>query len=310
MVEEREGRAKVKITAMQSGTANLHRRHEQAPLDWSPARRKVEIMLDREWAGPLPIYSYLIEHPEGLFIVDTGDNARNSQRNYLPRTNPFFQYAVQIRVAPEEEIGPRLTAMGIDPARDVRQVIMTHLHHDHTGGLHHFPHTEILADADCLRVARRQRGLIGAVPRSWPRWFDPTPFAYDAGPLGPFARSASLTRDGSILVAETPGHMVGQVNVIVRGEDVTYILAGDLTYNEKNLIEDKVDGVTMNVQTSLASQRAVKAFARSEPSVLLPAHDPDAATRLANRQCMFDTESDATNGSDDLVVEAEITLSQ
>ena len=282
-----EGRAKVKITAIQTGTANLHRLQEQAPLGWSPVRRKVGIMLDREWAGPLPIYCYLIEHPEGLFVVDTGDNARNSLKNYLPRTNPFFQYAVKIKVAPEEEIGVRLAAMGIDLARDVRQLVMTHLHHDHTGGLHHFPHTEILASEECLRAARRERGLIGALPRSWPRWFDPKAFAFDAGPLGPFARSASLTSDGSILVVDTPGHMVGQVAVIVRGDDMTYIVAGDVTYREQNLIEDKVDGVTMNVQTSLASQRAVKAFARTEPSVLLPTHDPGVPDRLANRRCMF-----------------------
>jgi len=112
----------------------MNRRQEQAPLGWGPARRKLEIMLDKEWVGPLPIYSYLIEHPEGLFVVDTGDSARNSLKNYLPRTNPFFQYAVQIKVAPEEEIGVRLADMGIDPARDVRQLVMTHLHHDHTGG--------------------------------------------------------------------------------------------------------------------------------------------------------------------------------
>jgi N-acyl homoserine lactone hydrolase len=57
----------------------------------------------------------------------------------MPKTDPFFQYAVKIAVVPEEEIGVRLADMGIDPARDVRQLLMTHLHHDHTGGLHHFP---------------------------------------------------------------------------------------------------------------------------------------------------------------------------
>lgn len=114
MVDHEARRAAVKITAIQTGTANLHRRQEESPLEWGPVRRKLAIMLDSERAGPLPIYSYLIEHPEGLFVVDTGDSARNSLRGYLPRTNPFFQYAVQIRVAPEEEIGPRLTAMGVD----------------------------------------------------------------------------------------------------------------------------------------------------------------------------------------------------
>ncbi len=291
MADGAEGRAEVKITAIQTGTANLHRLHEEAPLQWGPLRRKVGIILDREWVGPVPIYSYLIEHPEGLFVVDTGDNARNSRKNYMPKTNPFFQYAVKIIVAPEEEIGVQLADMGIDPARDVRQLLMTHLHHDHTGGLHHFPHTQILAPAECLRASRRQRGLIGALPRSWPRWFDPTPFAFDAGPLGPFPRSASLTRDGSIRVVDIPGHMAGQVAVIVRGEDVTYLVAGDVSYKQQNLIEDKVDGVTMSVRISLASQRAVKAFARMEPSVLLLGHDPGVPERLANKQVLFGEEA-------------------
>ena len=34
--------------------------------------------------GPLPIYAYLVEHPQGAFLVDTGDRARNSDRDYRP----------------------------------------------------------------------------------------------------------------------------------------------------------------------------------------------------------------------------------
>jgi len=43
----------------------------------------------------LEIFAWLIEHPEGRFIVDTG---------YLPWWNPFFTTQVSIRVAPHEEI--------------------------------------------------------------------------------------------------------------------------------------------------------------------------------------------------------------
>jgi N-acyl homoserine lactone hydrolase len=105
--------------------------------------------------------------------------------------------------------------------------------------------------------------------------------------VGPFTRSARLTSDGSILVVDIPGHTVGQVAIIVRGEDVTYLVAADVSYKQQDLIEDKVDGVTMSVQTSLASQRAVKAFARNEPSVLLLGHDPGVPERLSNKQVLF-----------------------
>jgi hypothetical protein len=40
--------------------------------------------------GPLEIFAWMIEHPEGRFIVDTGDSAENSSPGYLPLWNPFF----------------------------------------------------------------------------------------------------------------------------------------------------------------------------------------------------------------------------
>jgi hypothetical protein len=57
--------------------------------------------------------------------VDTGDRVRNSDLDYPPKLNPFFQRKVKITVAPEEEVGPRLAALGVDPARDLRAVVMT-----------------------------------------------------------------------------------------------------------------------------------------------------------------------------------------
>jgi N-acyl homoserine lactone hydrolase len=84
MAHSEQGRANVKVTAIQTGTANLHHLHEEAPLQWNPLRRKLGILRDTQWVGPVPIYSYLIEHPEGLFVVDTGDNSR---KDYMPKTN-------------------------------------------------------------------------------------------------------------------------------------------------------------------------------------------------------------------------------
>jgi N-acyl homoserine lactone hydrolase len=109
---------------------------------------------------------------------------------------------------------------------------------------------------------------------------------FDAGPVGRFPRSSALTDDGSIRVVETPGHMVGHVSLVARAADVTYIVAGDVTYRERNLLADAVDGVTFNVAKSLRSQRAVKALAAEEPCVLLPGHDPDVPRRLEGRICI------------------------
>jgi hypothetical protein len=55
----------IRVTALQTGTANLKRLHEMGTAGRSPTERKLDILRDHEWAGPLPIYAYLVEHPQG-----------------------------------------------------------------------------------------------------------------------------------------------------------------------------------------------------------------------------------------------------
>lgn len=207
-------RSRVKITAIRTGIGNPPVRLINSPQNIGTLRRRLGIVFCRQKTGPHPINAYLIDHPEGLIVVDTGDTARKSDRDYVPWLNPGFRN-IDIRVAPGEEIGPQLDAIGIRSS-DVRLVVLTHLHHDYTGGLHHFPHTRILVTAENLSFARRMRGLCGAVPGNWPIWFDPEPLEFSGPSVGPFARSAPLTRDGSIFVVETPGHMRGHVCIIAR----------------------------------------------------------------------------------------------
>lgn len=99
--------------------------------------------------------------------------------------------------------------------------------------------------------------------------------------MGPFTASHPITRDGRILLVPTPGHVDGHVSVIVRGQSVTWFLAGDATYSQANLQAERTDGVTNDPATALATLRAIKRFARDEPTIILPAHDPEAPARLA-----------------------------
>ena len=163
----------MKIHAIQTGTVAITTAWREAV--GHGRSRLVHAIADRQFTEPLPIYAFAIEHPEGVIVVDTGETARASGPGYFPRWHPVFSFAVREWVEPEQEVGARLADLGIG-RRDVRWVVMTHLHTDHAGGLHHFPDTEILATRTEIAYASGIRGQLRGYPNhQWPAWFDPRP---------------------------------------------------------------------------------------------------------------------------------------
>ena len=243
--------------------------------------RRLAPLFDAEWSDWLPVNAYAIERHDGVILVDTGASASFMR---LPRWHPYFRFCVRFDIEPEEEAGPQLKALGIGSA-DVKRVVLTHLHIDHDGGLSHFPTSEILVSPAELRRAAGVAGqLRGHLPQRWPKAFDPKPLILDDGPYGPFQRSKRLTADGAIVAVATPGHTRDHLSVIVEDGDKTVFIAGDASYNEETMLEGAVDGVSDDEAQASATLAAIRAFAKARPTIYLPAHDPQAARRLAERR--------------------------
>jgi glyoxylase-like metal-dependent hydrolase (beta-lactamase superfamily II) len=275
------------IHAIQTGTVALTMRWREGA--GRGRLRLLHTLLDREWTEPLPIYAFAIEHPEGVIVVDTGETARVSEPGYFPRWHPLLRFAVREHVAPEQEIGPQLERLGIRP-RDVRRVVMTHLHTDHAGGLHHFPDSEILVSRAELAYAGGLLGRVRGYPNQrWPTSFDPTPIDLPAAPFGPFPASLRLTEAGDVTLVPTPGHTPGQVAVVVEEGDHSVFLAGDSSYTEDSMLNGLADGVGSDEQAQRLTHERIRAYAAGTPTVYLPAHDPETAARLTERRAVVHT---------------------
>jgi glyoxylase-like metal-dependent hydrolase (beta-lactamase superfamily II) len=191
-----------------------------------------------------------------------------------------------MNVSPEQEIGPQMKNLGLDPG-DVKQVILTHLHTDHAGGIHHFPNSKFLVSEMEHKNALGLPGMIqGYLPHRWPKWFAPHFIQFEPKVVGPFEESYAATKAGDVIIVPTSGHTPNHTSVIVKIDGISYFLAGDTSYTQALLLEKHPDGVSPNPDTARQTLDKILQYAKSEPTVYLPTHDPHSEDRLKNRKLL------------------------
>lgn len=272
----------MKVHAIQTGTVAVKRR-QVTGTGYGPGRL-IATLADSEWTEPLPILAWVIEHPEGLIVVDTGETSETGKPDYFPAWHPYHRGNVRIEVAPDEEIGPGMRRLGLS-TEDVRWVVMTHLHTDHAGGLRHFPRAEILVSRTEFAAAVGFAGkLRGYLPHRWPHWFAPRPIDFPGSAFGPFPNSQSLTQAGDVQIVSAEGHSAGHLAVILTEGNGRLLFAGDASYTEQNMVAQAIDGVSPDADAARATLARIKRFAEAEAVTYLPSHDPESAVRLLERR--------------------------
>lgn len=210
------------------------------------------------WApDTLPVNVFLIEHPGGPTLFDTGQSARAAEPGYIPRWHPFMRLS-RFELAPSDEVGAQLRAMGCDPL-GVRRIVLSHLHNDHVGCIAPFSNAEILVNRTEWERFHGLGGRIrGYLPQHWPAGVKPTLVELDGPSVGPFARTLDLAGDGSLLLVPLPGHTPGHIGLLARIGESSYLLAADAAHSVGELAE---------------SHPQLEAFCRRHDVTLLLSHD-------------------------------------
>jgi N-acyl homoserine lactone hydrolase len=229
--------------------------------------READLMLggsDRMLEIPVP--SFLIEHPQGLVLFDTGCNPRVAvePEAYWGRLAKLLN----VRMTPDQAVDAQLRAHGYDPA-DVKFVVVSHLHLDHAGGLALFPHAKFFVMKGELpyaywpdRRVRRSFILEDLLPT---RRFDWNELTEDTDLFG----------DGSLQMLKTAGHTPGECSLFVRlKRDGPIVLTGDTIHIRAQL--DSLKGTATDYDLAQAGEsiRRLKQIQDLGEARLWVSHDP------------------------------------
>ena len=217
---------------------------------------------DHAHSMPIDYYVWVIKAASHTIVVDTGfdaEAARARGRQLL------------------RSVADGLAAIDVDP-RDVRDVVITHMHYDHAGNVALFPrarfHVQDAEMAYCTGRAMTHQHLshffeAENVVQMVRRVFD--------GRVD-FHAGDSLLFPG-ITLHHLPGHPLGLQAVRVETDRGPVLLASDAAHFWANLERETPYPVVADVPQYLESLRALRSLA---PSIdhIIPGHDPKVLARF------------------------------
>lgn len=210
--------AKIKIHVIQTGWITVDRATTVNPRTLNPLT-KLGFMTRKKNRAQYPVMCFLIEHPKGLILVDTGWHKR-------VRTAECKELGMQRLIhrahLPEgQSIDEQLKKRGILPA-DLDYVLLTHLHSDHVSGLRQVKDAKFIFTSREEMLASKKR-VIRYLQGLW-EGIDLTCFEFEETGVGPCGMSYDLFGDGTIELIHAPGHSAGLFMVKVMNDDGEYVL--------------------------------------------------------------------------------------
>jgi N-acyl homoserine lactone hydrolase len=147
-----------------------------------------------------PVNAWAIRHPEGTIVVDTG----------IEEHDPRIDEEWQPTIHPWPELG------------EVALVVNTHLHFDHCGGNRRFAGTPTYVQRAELEAVSEPAYLV-----EWARFPGESYVVLEGdAPIAP-----------GVSALFTPGHSEGHQSVVVETDGGLVVLAGDVTYSMRELID-------------------------------------------------------------------------
>ncbi len=232
---------------------------------------------DKAFGEWLPVWAWIIVHPEGTFLIDTGLSSDVHQKGYFKKldfvSRYYFEQQMKFDITREQEIDQQLEKIGID-AKSIDKIILTHLHIDHVGGLKHFPTVPILIN--------EQEWVTkdGAFPALFPPSLNIQSLRLNEQ-YESFNKCRYLTKSKDLMLIHTPGHTRGHTSIaLFSNENRIYFFGGDVAYTSKRLLNKAFSSTIQSHKENKESCQKIIELAKKRKVIFLPTHDMDNDQKL------------------------------
>lgn len=229
-------------------------------------------------ATQVPVGFFVIRHPKGNVLFDTGNNDRIiTDPSYW---GAFIQGLNPVRT-PDVAIDAQLQKIGLRPD-DIKYVVVGHMHLDHGGNVGKFTKSTLVVQKDEIKNA------------FWPEPGTSGPYIpgdfmmLRNDPGAPLANRYSMIQlngdldlfnDQSVVVKRWVGHTPGSQMMIVRlPKTGTVILTSDNVYFAENVTKNLLPDVSLAYDPSgiMNAYQWIREMQARENAQFFTAHDPDA----------------------------------
>lgn len=226
----------------------------------------------------LPVLAFVIEHPAGLIVFDTGlhPSFASDPSTYV---GPFGNQWFPFRSSPGLHLAAQMRGQGLPP-EDVSHVVLSHLHYDHSGGLRAFPQARMVVTREEWHAAqalfKRSRGYLGKdyaglafTLVGFPAYRDQASNPTLEGEYG-----LDMFNDGRLILVPTYGHTFGHLSLLVSLPNGLVVLAGDAVYVHENYTLPAAQPNPDAPEAAWRSTISLRILAKEDPgAIIIPTHD-------------------------------------
>ena len=214
---------------------------------------------DRSETIELPVSCFLLRHPQGNVLFDTGCHPSVAD-DPVARWGGLAKIMTPI-MPPGENVLTGLAAIGFS-ADDVDVVVCSHLHPDHCGCNAFFQRATVMVHAKDVAAAREPNAeAMGYLAAEW-----------DFGAFDLLDGQRDVFGDGQIVLIPLPGHTPGSTGALVQLEHNRFLLAADAAPLRITLDQGIVPRNFRDVDDALKSLAEIRAI-EARGATVLCGHD-------------------------------------